>query len=378
MKKFAFLGSSKEGGTYRVFETLRDGLLGHGWEGHFVNESSLPSPISDASEPEILAALSSHLSSYDLVIGNVFISARLMNALRFLPADTPRIMVVHNITRATYLAARALRNCVNHTVAVSPRIRDDLIARSGFAPDNITTIFNAVPDDLFQPPQSNAGTQIVRLLSLGRIEERSKRVFSMPDVLRDLDPKRYRLTIAGDGPDLDELLSRLRAASVPFDAVGRVEREDLPEIYRAHEVFLFPSRFEGMGIALAEAMASGLVPLAARIIGVTDVIVTDGASGYIFDQGDLPTARVRMQELINDASKRQSMRFAAHERAAELFSMDKMVTEYATVLDRALVARPIPPQDLRYWRPPLAMGRGLRGLLPSGLRRRLGDFLAYR
>ena len=378
MKSFAYLGSSKEGGTYRVFETLRDGLATWGWEGHFVNEQSLPEGIVEKDEGAVLEALRDHLGKFDAVIGNVFISVRLMNVLRFLPAETPRIMVVHSITRATYLAARALKDHVHHTVAVSPRIRNDLIGRFGFNEHDVTTIFSAVSDELFQLPESNANTQIVRLLALGRIEERSKRVFFIPEMLSDLDPNRYRLTVAGNGPDLDELLSRLRASSIPFDAVGRVERGDLPEIYRAHEIFLFPSRFEGMGIALAEAMASGLVPLAARIQGVTNVIVEDGVSGHIFDQSDLSAARVAIQKLIDDASNRLSMRIAAHERAGELFYMNEMATEYATVLNKACVAGPMPPEDLRHWRPPLAMGRGLRGLLPSALRRRLGDLLAYR
>ena len=377
MKTFAYLGTSREGGTYRVFETLRDGLAERGWTGEFVSESSLPPAALNGSERDILEALRDHLGRYDVVIGNVFINVRLMNVLRFLPATTARIMVVHNITRATYLAACALRDHVQHTVAVSPRIREDLLQR-GFDPDKTTTIFNAVPDSLFQPPQPAAPDGVVRVLSLGRIEDQSKRVFLLPEILRGLDPARYRLTVAGDGPDRDELLSRLTAAAIPFDAPGRIAREDLAQVYRAHDVFLFPSRFEGQGISAAEAMASGVAPIAASIAGVTTAFIQDGRSGLLFDQGDTRAAAAHLQALMADTARLQAMRDAAHARAQEIFSVDQMLNAYESAMAQAALAAPIPPRNLARWHPPAAMGPGLRGLIPAGLRQRLAGWLFYR
>jgi len=377
MKTFAYLGTSREGGTYRVFETLRDGLAERGWTGEFVSESCLSPAALNGSERDILEALRNHLGRYDVVIGNVFINVRLMNVLRFLPATTARIMVVHNITRATYLAARALRDHVQHTVAVSPRILDDLLQR-GFVPDTTTTIFNAVPDSLFQPPEPAAPDGVVRMLSLGRIEDQSKRVFLLPEILRGLDPARYRLTVAGDGPDRDQLLARLRAAAIPFEAPGVIAREDLARVYRDHQSFLFPSRFEGQGIAAAEAMASGLVPVASHISGVTTDFIEDGHSGFLFGQGDTTAATAHLQTLIADPARLQSMRDAAHTRAHALFSVEHMLNAYETVITQATCAPQIPPRSLARWHPPAAMGPGLRGLIPAGLRQRLAGWLVYR
>jgi glycosyltransferase involved in cell wall biosynthesis len=377
MKTFAYLGTSREGGTYRVFETLRDGLADRGWTGEFVNESSLSPAVLNGSEQDILEALRNRLGRYDVVIGNVFINVRLMNVLRFLPATTARIMVVHNITRATYLAARALRDHVQNTVAVSPRIRDDLLQR-GFAPDTTATIFNAVPDSLFQPPQPAAPDGVVRMLSLGRIEDQSKRVFLLPEILRRLDPGSYRLTVAGDGPDRDELLSRLTAAAIPFYAPGHIAREDLARVYHAHDVFLFPSRYEGQGISAAEAMASGLVPVAASIKGVTTAFIENGHTGFLFEQGDTRAAAAHLQALIADTARLLAMREAAHARAKDIFSMEQMLNAYESAMAQGALAAPIPPRNLARWRPPAAMGPGLRGLIPASLRQRLAGWLVYR
>lgn len=377
-KTFAYLGSAKEGGTYRVFETLRDGLAKCGWEGHFVNEQSLPEGVAEKEEAAVLEALRDHLGSFDAVIGNVFISVRLMNVLRFLPAETPRIMVVHNITRATYVAAQALKGNVHHTVAVSPRIRNDLIGHFGFAAHDVTTIFNAVPKPLFQPPKPIARSQPVRILSLGRIEENSKRVFLIPEILRNIDPQRYHLTVAGDGPDRDELIKRLRAASIPFEARGWVPREKLPEIYSEHEIFLFPSRFEGMGLAAAEAMAAGLVPVATAISGVTTNFIDHGKNGFLFRQGDAQMAENQLRQLVENRSLLLEMRQAAHDKARSVFSEKIMLSAYNSILETACAAPPIIPREISRWRPPFAMGPGFRGLLPSGLRRRIAELLLYR
>lgn len=377
MKSFAYMGSSQDGGTYRVFETLRDGLAERGWAGEFVNESCLPASAQNRSEPEILEALRDHLCSYDVVIGNVFISVRLMNVLRFLPASTPRIMIVHNITRATYLAARVLQDRVQHTVAVSPRIRADLLQR-GFAPEVTATIFNAVPDSLFQSPAPRAPGEVVRLLSLGRIEDQSKRVFLLPEILRPLDPARYRLTVAGDGPDREKLLVRLRAAGIPFDAPGRIARADLSRVYREHDVFLLPSRFEGMPVALSEAVASGLVAVASHLPGITDKAIEDGLSGFLFGQGEAAAAAAHLQVLLADPARLQAMREAAHARAHAIFSVEKMLNAYETVMNQVTQAPQIPPHSLARWRPPAAMGPGLRGFIPAGLRQRLASWLFYK
>lgn len=377
MRTFAYLGSSQEGGTYRVFETLRDGLATRGWAGEFVNESCLPEWILEGSEKEILEALRDRLGQYDVVIGNVFISVRLMNVLRFLPAAAPRILVVHNITRATYLAARALRDHVQHTVAVSPRIRGDLL-RMGFPASTTTTVFNAVPDGLFQAPVAVAAGGIVRLLSLGRIEEQSKRILLLPRILRSLDPAQYSLTVAGDGPDRERLISDLKAAAIPFEAPGRIAREDLARVYREHQIFLFPSRFEGQGIAAAEAMASGLAPVASSIPGVTTDFIEDGRSGFLFGQGDTEAAVKHLRTLVADPVRLQAMREAAHAQARALFSLETMLDAYEAVLIQARRAPNIPPRSLARWHPPVALGPGLRSLIPAGLRQRLANCLVYK
>lgn len=379
MRRFAYLGESKEGGTYRVFETLRDSMGEYGWEGSFVGQTSVPALNGETRPDRRISILRDYLATFDAVIGNDFVDLPLMNILRYLPARLPRLLTVHSVTYATYRAARALRDSVQHTIAVSPRIGHDLVARLGFAKDRVSVILNAVPDNLFLSRDFRLRDGPVPILSLGRIENNAKRVFLIPDMLKGVDPEQYLLTIAGDGPDREELLQRLRSAGIQFEAPGRIEREDLPSIYGAHDIFLFPSKFEGMALTLAEAMSCGLLPIAARIENTTDYIVQSGKNGVIFSQGDVRGASQELQKLLADPGRRLAMQAAAQERARDLFSVTSMARSYAEVLDRVCSnPEPIPFAEPRDWKAPRALGPGLRSFIPTGLRRKIADALFYR
>lgn len=379
MKTVAYLGGERLGGTYRVFATLRDLLAPHGYAVELMNHKSAGYLGEDRDGPEAARALVSALSGFDAVIVNVFMGRGLMNVARYMPSAQPRLMIVHNVTRATYLAARALRDHVHHTVAISPRIRDDLVRTHGFHADGVTLVFHAVADELFEVPLARRDDTVVPLLSLGRLDDYAKNLSTIPRMLPASLRPDIRLTVAGDGPDRAAIEEAFRVSALDAAFVGVVPRERLAEVFGQHEAFLFPSRFEGMGIALAEAMAAGLVPVAARIRGITDAMIEDGVSGFVFDQGNFKSAQRAVATLLREPERRLAMRQAARARARELFGPARMASAYAGLLGRILddpAALPCLPLD--DWRIPFAMTSGLRGLVPAGLRRRLADWVIYR
>jgi len=65
-----------------------------------------------------------------------------------------------------------------------------------------------------------------------------------------------------------------------------VPRENVPAVLAEADIYVFPSRYEGFGLSLVEAMACGCVPVASAIHGVTDTIVDDGGTGRLFPIGD--------------------------------------------------------------------------------------------
>lgn len=93
---------------------------------------------------------------------------------------------------------------------------------------------------------------------------------------------RARLVVVGDGPIRNEL--HAEAKDVP-GIVWAGSRSDVGEILAAMDVFVFPSIDEGLGIALLEAMATGLPAVVSNEGGIPE-IVTDGETGIVVEAGD--------------------------------------------------------------------------------------------
>ena len=275
--KFAFFGYPHLGGTFTVFRHLRAGLaplgitvewLGVGPGAHaaardpdWQSEWSTGHACGAArdSEPTQAKAMLSHL--VDMNFDGVFVSVHAdrvqTNLARYLPPSMLRVMIVHNITPATYAAARAVRDHVHATACVSRRICDDLLTHYRFDPRTTYEIHNAV--DFPAPPPRALRTidQPLRLLSLGRIEDQAKGVLWLPQILAQL-PEDVTLTIAGDGPDLARLRRAMASLAARTRLLGRVSPAEIPALMAEHDIFVAPSRFEGFMITLVEGDGHGM------------------------------------------------------------------------------------------------------------------------
>jgi phosphatidylinositol alpha-1,6-mannosyltransferase len=114
-----------------------------------------------------------------------------------------------------------------------------------------------------------------------------------------------RLLVAGGGPLLATLRERAAAmglaGSVRF--TGYVPEAEKAAHYNLADVFLFPSAMEGFGLAVVEAMASGL-PVVASNRGSIPELVVDGESGFVCDAGSAAPFVERVQRLLGDRALR--------------------------------------------------------------------------
>jgi glycosyltransferase involved in cell wall biosynthesis len=287
------------------------------------------------------------------------------NAARYLPADTLRVLIVHNITPGTYGAARAVRDHVHAAVGVSERCRADLVAHYGFDPRRTLAIPNAV--EIGAPgarPERRAGG--LRLIFLGRVEDSSKGVMWLPSILKHL-PADTALTVAGDGPDWARLADKLKPFGARVTMLGAVSPGRVRELMTSHDMFVMPSRFEGFGIALVEAMAGGCVPVASLIHGVTDTIVTDGTDGILVPVGDWRAAAREIEALWLYPERLAALSRAAMRRAEGAFPISAMAERYAALIadlaaDPPVIAAPLP---LETWALPRGLRDGFRTYLPG-------------
>lgn len=147
---------------------------------------------------------------------------------------------------------------------------------------------------------------------------------ALPSVLEDF-PK-ARLILAGDGPcraQLEALAQELNLGSaILFPGVV----EEITQVYRALDVFLFPSLAEPLGTSLLVAMAYGL-PVVSSNGGAGPEVVEDGASGLLRAPGDAPAWAEAIKALLADREAAARLGAAGRETIAQRFRADRMVEE---------------------------------------------------
>lgn len=111
--------------------------------------------------------------------------------------------------------------------------------------------------------------------------------------------------------------------------LGRIDdRSYLASLLGSSDVFVFPSRREGFGLAPVEAMAAGVPVIISRIEGVTDLANVEGETGFYIDVGDVPALIEAMRKLANDRELRARMGMAAHKRAVKHFGWQSHVDRW--------------------------------------------------
>ena len=111
---------------------------------------------------------------------------------------------------------------------------------------------------------------------------------------------------------------------------------DIPHVLMALDIFALTSRSEGFGLAVAEAMASGL-PCVTFDVGALSELIVDGQSGFLVPANDPDAFGNALSRLISFPDLRSKMGHAAQQRAKELFSAKLMVRRYGDLYDRLIL-----------------------------------------
>ncbi|WP_297529803.1 TIGR03088 family PEP-CTERM/XrtA system glycosyltransferase [Thiohalobacter sp.] len=239
---------------------------------------------------------------------------------------------------------RLLRPFVGHYIALSGQIEGYLREQIGVPPHRLTRIINGVDTGRFRPdgpaaalPEAFAGSDLVRIGTVGRLEAVKDQGTLLAAFirLRDLEPgafRRLRLILVGEGSLRPALEARAEAAGVADQVWFAGARDDIPQLLRTLDLFVLPSRAEGISNTIMEAMASAL-PVVATHVGGNGELVRDGETGRLVPAQD-PEAMARALHAFRDATVRRRMGAAGRARAEAAFSLAVMVNRYLEVYDR--------------------------------------------
>lgn len=154
---------------------------------------------------------------------------------------------------------------------------------------------------------------------------------SLPQPLR----KRYSLVIAGvSGSHTHELKKALRLFQKGERPIltGYVSQGLLPDLYKGASLFVYPSLYEGFGLPVLEAMASGVPVITSDSTSLPEVV---GDAGVLVNPNDVNHLKEAMMELLEDEKKRKEMIDKGIARA-KLFSWDKCARQTLSVYEKVL------------------------------------------
>lgn len=173
-----------------------------------------------------------------------------------------------------------------------------------------------------------------RLLSVGRLVHQKGFDLAM-HALAGLKDFQWQWKIVGDGP----LLPMLRSLANELEILDRITftgwqtQEQLIEHYEQANLFVFPSRHEGMPNAVLEAMANGLPVVASNIAGNEELVV-DGVTGVLVPPENVSSLREMLKKLINDAPLRERMGAASRRRVVESYTWENTARQYSLLLEQ--------------------------------------------
>lgn len=173
----------------------------------------------------------------------------------------------------------------------------------------------------------------LRLLYVGRLD-RQKGVFDLPHIAAALDRAAVDVTwtVQGTGPDEQALKQAWPDPRVRW--TGRQEMAQVLAEYTRHDVLVMPSRGEGVPVALLEAGAAGVVPVASDLASGIPEIVRHGETGCLAPVGDCGAFASAVRELAADRRRLDTMSVAIRSLVARDWDIRTRARAYEALFER--------------------------------------------
>jgi glycosyltransferase involved in cell wall biosynthesis len=191
--------------------------------------------------------------------------------------------------------------------------------------------------------RKNVGLDCERLvLFVGRLSA-EKNAAGLIEAWSRIDPATRKgsvLAIVGDGPEREHI--RELGAREADDVFLAGPRNDVEMWYRAADVYVIPSEFEGLSNTMIEAMATGL-PVVSTAVSGSSILVEPPASGLVVAIGDVQGLADAIASLLDNQDERIALGLNARSRFDTNFSLakqtEKMISLYEQLSGRKVMER---------------------------------------
>lgn len=257
-------------------------------------------------------------------------------ALPSLDPSIPTLSIAHNDVGAFYAPVEHYAPLIDCAIGVSYETTRRLREETGIPSERVRHI----PYGIHSLESAEAERRIkasrepgapLRIGYVGRVVEEQKRVMEFVAVALELRKRgvAYELHIIGDGNEKAALEAEFRkngfGAEVRF--WGWLSPKQVSEKLAELDVFVLLSDYEGLPVALLEAMGHALVPVVTIIGSGNTQLINDGRNGLLFPVGDIPACALHLERLFLEDGLLPALRRGAWETAGK-YSVDRMVERY--------------------------------------------------
>jgi glycosyltransferase involved in cell wall biosynthesis len=257
----------------------------------------------------------------------------------------------HPMYRRHYYRATVpgvMRN-VDAVISVSQRAKSDLLKLVSVTPQKISVVPLGV-DPRFHSVKNENKLLSLRnkydlprpfILFVGMIEPRKNIELLVDAYLSGNCSDRFDLVLAGSlGWDHSQLLQKITASAKKhcIRLPGYIEDADLPALYSAAEVFVYPSIYEGFGLPILESMACGTPVITSSVSSLPEVA---GNAALLVDPRNLADLAWALQKVLAEKSLRDELTARGLQRAA-IFTWDLTAQKTLSVYQHLVFGHPHP------------------------------------
>lgn len=247
---------------------------------------------------------------------------------------------------------RALARVSDVLIAVSPQVRDDLVAL-GVAPREKFAVIRLGIDLSDRLEAAEDAGEYRRRLGVrpeqfvvgwvGRMTE-IKRAVDAVEIVARLSQRGADavLCMVGDGPDRLAVETRANELGLAASSLFLGYQRDVGPYYGVFDALVLSSANEGTPVSVIEALASGTPVVAFDVGGVADV-VRDGVDGFLVPPGDVDAAAERLSLLAADPELRGDMGAAGPARMADRYAVSRLVEEIDALYRTLRLRKPRAP-----------------------------------
>lgn len=226
---------------------------------------------------------------------------------------------------------------VNHVVpvAISKGVQEAIHKRYHLPLDRIPMISNGIDADRCQEKSSYKTLAGIKFIHVGRLSPPKNHMMlieafkivhiALPDA---------ELILIGKGELEDQIRMRVNELGLSECVRFEGEKNDVFSYLNRADVFVFPSQWEGFGLALAEAMATGLPCVATDVGGIPDMI-DDGVNGILVDVNVESIAKGMLR--MSDEVLRERLGREARKKTLRQFSAEAMAKKYLELYQSMMV-----------------------------------------